>query len=241
VIVWHEDPDTTHPRLLQRLGFGPDGSPNRVAGPRTLAVVDDRDTATARRADVLVQWPEDRDVEALAELFDRFDGVEHATIVYGAALAAGAGGQRRELALHEFVRRLSHERHVVTLSLPGSAGVRGAGDVLAWQTGYTGTVDLASGHPQLVTATEALIEHEQIDLALCVEDDPSAGVPTIVLSHRAEPADAAVWIRTAPAGVAAVGTVHRLDGVPLTLSPPLRSAAPTAASLLADLLQATDI
>ena len=37
------------PRLLDRLGFG-DGSAE--AGERTLVVVDDRDTATARRADV---------------------------------------------------------------------------------------------------------------------------------------------------------------------------------------------
>jgi formylmethanofuran dehydrogenase subunit B len=241
VIVWHEDPETTHPRLLQRLGFGPEGSPTRVDGPRTLVVVDDRDTATVRRADVVLDWPQDRDVEVLAELFERFDSARHATIVYGAALASGAGGQRRELALHELVRRLSHGRHVVTLSLPGTAGIRGAGDVLAWQTGYSGTVDLAPGHPRLLTLTEPLIEHELIDLALCVDDDPSGGVPTIVLSHRAEPADAEVWIRTAPAGFAAVGTVHRLDGVPLTLSPPLRSTAPTAASVLAGLLKATDI
>ena len=33
VIVWREDPETTHPRLLQRLGFGADGSPTRVDGP----------------------------------------------------------------------------------------------------------------------------------------------------------------------------------------------------------------
>jgi formylmethanofuran dehydrogenase subunit B len=241
VIVWHEDPETSHPRLLQRLGFGADGSPTRVDGPRTLVVVDDRDTATARRADLALDWPEDRDIEALAELFERFDDVRHATVIYGAALATGAGGQRRELALHELVRRLSHERHVVTLSLPGTAGIRGAGDVLAWQTGYAGTVDLASGHPEQLTGTEPLIEHERIDLALCVEDDPAGGVPTIVLSHRAEPADAEVWIRTAPAGVAAAGTVHRLDGVPLTLRPPLRSTFPTAATALAGLSQATDL
>ena len=215
VIVWHEDPETTHPRLLQRLGFGDEGSPTRVDGPRTLVVVDDRDTATTRRADLVVDWPEDRDLEALAELFDRFDDARHATVVYGAALASGAGGQRRELALHELVRRLSHGRRVVTLSLPGTTGSRGAGDVLTWQTGYAGTVDLASGHPELLTTTEPLIEHELIDLAVCVEDDPGGGVPTIVLSHRAQPAGAEVWIRTAPAGVAAAGTMHRLDGVPL--------------------------
>ena len=240
MIVWREDPETTHPRLLQRLGFGPGGSPTRVDGPRTLVVIDDRDTATARRADLVVDWPEDRDPEALAELFERYDDARHATVVYGAALAAGPGGQRRELALHELVRRQSHERHVVTLSLPGTPGIRGAGDVLAWQTGYAGTVDLASGHPELLGMTEPLIEHDLIDLALCVEDDPGDGVPTIVLSHRAPPADTEVWIRTAPAGVAAAGTVHRLDGVPLTLSPPLRSTAPRAASVLADLLRATD-
>ncbi len=241
VIVWHEYPETTHPRLLQRLGFGDDASPTRVAGPRTLVVVDDRDTATARRADLTVDWPPDRDVEALAELFERFDGARHATVIYGAALASGAGGQRRELALHELVRRRSHGCHVVTLSLGGAAGIRGADDVLAWQTGYAGTVDLASGHPELLTATEPLIEHELIDLALCVEDDPGGGVPAIVLSHRAPSADAEVWIRTAPAGVAASGTMHRLDGVPLTLRPPLRSTARTAAAVLADLLKATDI
>jgi formylmethanofuran dehydrogenase subunit B len=241
VIIWREDPETTHPRLLQRLGFGSDGSPTGVEGPRTLVVVDDRDTATARRADLVVDWPEEHDVEALAELFQRFEDARHATIVYGAALATAAGGQRRELALHELVRRLSHGRHVVTLSLPTTAGTRGAGDVLAWQTGYAGSVDLASGHPELLTATEPLIEHERIDLALCVVDDPGGGVPTIALSHRAQSADAEVWIRTAPAGIAAAGTVHRLDGVPLTLSPPRASAAPSAATVLAHLLKATEI
>ncbi len=200
VIVWHEDPETTHPRLLQRLGFGADGASTRLDGPRTLVVVDDRDTATARRADLALDWPADRDVEALAELFERFDGVRHATIVYGAALATGAGGQRRELALHELVRRLSQGPHVVTLSLGGTAGIRSADDVLAWQTGYSGTVDLASGHPELLTVTESLIEHELIDVELCVEDQPSGGVPTIVLSHHAEPADAEVWIRNRAGG-----------------------------------------
>jgi formylmethanofuran dehydrogenase subunit B len=241
VIIWHEDPETTHPRLLQRLGFGEHGSPTHVDGSRTLVVVDDRDTATRRRADHALDWPPDRDVEALAELFDRFDDARHATIVYGAALATGTGGQRRELALSELVRRLSHGRHVVTLSLAGTAGIQSADDLLAWQTGYSGTVDLGSGHPELVTVTEPLIDHERIDLALCVEDEPSGGVPTIVLSHRAGPAETEVWIRTAPAGVAAAGTMHRLDGVPLTLSPPRGSTAPTAAAVLERLLKATDI
>ena len=43
VVIWREDPETTHPRLLERLGF----ARRRRGADRTLVVVDDRDTATA--------------------------------------------------------------------------------------------------------------------------------------------------------------------------------------------------
>ena len=38
-------------------------------------------------------------------------------------------------------------------------------------------------------------------------------------------------------GVSAAGTVHRLDGVPLTLQAPRPDGAPTAAALLTRLLE----
>ena len=57
VVIWREDPETTHPRLLDRLGLG--------VTDRTLVVVDDRDTATAQRAGVRLSWPRERDLEAL--------------------------------------------------------------------------------------------------------------------------------------------------------------------------------
>jgi formylmethanofuran dehydrogenase subunit B len=266
VVVWREDPETTHPRLLERLGLrgaGSGANGRARAGERTLAVLDDRDTPTARLADLRLSWSPERDGEALSALhllargrtdpdidgglWERLDplmrrlhATAHATVVYGAALAAGNGGQRRALALHELVRELSHGRHVVTLSLASAPGVRGADDVLAWQTGYPGTVDLGCGHPELVTCTVPVVEHERIDVALRVEDDPAApGDATVIaLSSRPGTPAPAVWIRTAPAGVGAGGTMHRLDGVPLALRPPQPSAAPSAAELLQRLLQA---
>ncbi len=138
VVIWREDPESTHPRLLHRLGFG--GSPSRLGAERTLLVVDDRDTATARRADLRLGWAPERDLEALTGvhalhrqlplrpgelapelegLLERVDAVPHVTFVYGSALSAGSGGQRRALALHELVRALSDDRHVVTLALHG--------------------------------------------------------------------------------------------------------------------------
>ena len=243
VVIWREDPDTTHPRLLERLGFR---SP--YAG-RVLVVVDDRETATADRADLRLEWPRQRDLEALVTLhalqrgrpvragdvgglWERLVAVPHAAFIYGPRLTGGAGGQRRALALHELVRALCHDRHVVTLELLSAAGTRSADDVLAWQSGYGGNVDFAGGHPNLVTATEPL---DDVDVTLLVESAP-AGAAEIALVSLPAGTDVEVWIRTAAAGVAASGTAHRLDGVPLTLQAPQPDGAPTAAALLTRLL-----
>ena len=262
VIIWAEDPEATHPRLLHRLGFGGDAGAASVA-QRTLVVIDDRDTATAQRADLRLEWPRARDLEALVtlhalqrklapapsdldtrldDLLERIGNVPHVAFVHGPALTGGDGGQRRALVLHELTRALSHERHVVTLALTRAAGTMGAQDALAWQTGYAGNIDFAPGHPELVGATQPLANAEGVDVALRIEGAPAgltAGVAEIALcSHpaRGPGPGAEVSIRTAAAGVNAAGTVHRLDGVPLTLQAPLAGDAPSAAELLTRLL-----
>jgi formylmethanofuran dehydrogenase subunit B len=270
VVIWREDPETTHPRLLGRLGFRQD-VPFRAGGERTpavvddrertLVVVDDRDTATAGRADLRLRWPPERDLEALIclgalergltvgaseleaqlrGLLERMGAMPHVAVIHGPGLSAGAGGQRRLLALHELVRALCHERHVVTLALPRAAGTTGAQDVLAWQTGYGGSVDLAGGHPELVTGTGPLVEGEGVDVAVRVEGGPAGlgvGVAEIALGILPAGPDVEVSIRTAAAGVSASGTGHRLDGVPLALQALQPDDAPTAAALLTRLLE----
>jgi formylmethanofuran dehydrogenase subunit B len=241
IIIWREDPETTHPRLLQRLGFARGSHSGRV-----LMVIDDRDTPTTERADLSLVWTRERDLQALAilhlladdtsgadsaldmplrDLVQRVRRVPHATFVYGAGLTGGAGGQRRALALHELVRALCRERHVVTLELPRDPGTRSADDVLAWQSGYGGNVDFAGGHPEPVMSPEVF---DDVDVALRVESGPAG---SLVTGSGAE-----VWIRTAAAGVEASGTAHRLDGVPLSLQAPLPGDAPSAAAVLTRLL-----
>ena len=258
VVIWREDPEITHPRLLDRLGFG--DTSRAPLEDRVLVVVDDRDTASARRADVRLRLPAERDLEALtglhilerklaprapgleAELgglLKRINAVPHAAFVHGPGLTAGAGGQRRVLALHELVRELSHDRHVVTLALSAAAGTRGAQEVLAWQTGYPENVDLGGGHPELVTDTGSLPPDQSVDVSLCIEGAAAelpAETTTIALSSLPI-AGVEVSIRTAAAGVAATGVAHRLDGVPLELQAPLPGDAPTAATLLGRLLE----
>jgi formylmethanofuran dehydrogenase subunit B len=236
VVIWREDPETTHPRLLERLGFGGGSRSGRV-----LMVIDDRETRTLERADLGLVWTRERDLQTLVtlhllanhkagedsafdmplrDLLDRVQRVAHATFVYGAGLTGGAGGQRRALALHELVRTLCHERHVVTLELPSAPGTRSADDVLAWQSGYAARVNFAGGHPE--PATNPL---DDVDVTLLVEPAPAGGLVA-----------GPVWIRTASAGVTSGGTAHRLDGVPLALQAPLPGDAPTAAVVLTRLL-----
>jgi formylmethanofuran dehydrogenase subunit B len=247
VVVWREDPETTHPRLLERLGFG-----NGASSERVLAVIDDRTTATTARADLHLAWPRVHDLEALTglhvlqggltlapgslhgelkDLTDRLDAVPHAAFIFGPGLTGGAGGQRRALALHELVRALCHDRHVITLELLRAAGTRSADDVLAWQSGYGGNVDFAGGHPELLTATRPL---DDVDVTLLVESGTAPA--EIALASLPAGPDVEVWIRTAAAGVSAAGTAHRLDGVPLTLQAPQPDGTPTAAALLTRLL-----
>ena len=265
VVIWREDPETTHPRLLARLGFDGEGGAAAASSgaPRTLVVVEDRDTPTAERAALRLTWSRERDLEALVTvhalqrasatapsdldgqlrgLMERIEDVPHVAFVHGPGLTGGDGGERRALALHELSRALSRERHVVTLALPRAPGTAGAQDVLAWQTGYTGNVDLAAGHPELVTVTQPLEHPDDVDVALCIEGAPArpgAGVAEIVLGSLpagGTESSPEVSIRTAAAGVEAEGTAHRLDGVPLALQAPRPASAPTTAALLTRLL-----
>src|SRR5262249_18454703 len=100
------------------------------------------------------------------------------------------------------------ERHVVTLRVGGALG---AADALTWQTGYAGVVDLGSGHPEPALGIEA-------DVAVRIEPDAVTAGDAV--------------IRTAVQGLGDGGTVHRMDGVPLTLGAPVPSPRPTAADVL---------
>jgi hypothetical protein len=90
----------------------------------------------------------------------------------------------------------------------------------------------------LATAIESLAIDQAVDVSLCVAGgggELGDGITQIAFASLPMQ-DVEVSIRTAAAGVAAGGTAHRLDGVPLALQAPLPGDAPTAAALLTRLL-----
>jgi formylmethanofuran dehydrogenase subunit B len=183
--------------------------------------------------------PLDRDLaarlplDALEELAGRLRTCRYGAVLHGPAPHPNA------LALFALVRDLARIAHVVALPLRQEGNARGAEDVLAWQTGYPAAVSFARGHPRARPgefSAAGLLERGETDAALIVGVDalrrlpPGAAdhlrrIPTIVVDPRATEtsATARVAFATAAAGVQRDGTVHRMDGVPVTLHAPLAS------------------
>lgn len=129
---------------------------------------------------------------ALDDLERRLLDARHIAFVHGPL------DELTALALQALVRDLNRERHAVTLGLR-NANARGAEDVLAWQTGFTGAVSFARGHPREVLGP--------------LEPDAALVVATDAVTVGPVPGDPRVSFAT----VAVPGTVHRADGVPLPL------------------------
>jgi formylmethanofuran dehydrogenase subunit B len=258
VVVWRADPVTSNPRLLPRLRLDR-SSLVVVDGQRTATAEEagefielppelEFEALWAMRAlvrDVLL----DRDLaarlplDALEQLAGRLRACEYGALLHGPAEYATA------LARLALVRDLARVAHVVALPLRRDGNARGAEDVLAWQTGYPTAVSFARGHPRARPgefSAAGLLERGETDAALIVGfdalgrvPDPAADhlrrIPTIVVDARATETAAAarVAFATGAAGVQREGTVHRMDGVPLTLHAPLQSERPGDGEVLA--------
>jgi formylmethanofuran dehydrogenase subunit B len=254
VVLWRADPVTTHPRLLERL---------RLPGAeRLLVVVDERRTATAERADVFVEVPGGREVDALwtlralvreervrgepapalADLASRLRGCENGAILHHVR------GHVAALALHALVRDLCRVTHAVSVTLRHEGNAAGAEDVLAWQTGYPSAVSLAGGFPRSSPgelSAAAVLARGDADAVLVVGSDPLdqlpraaaerlRAIPVVTVDARvtATAAAARVAFSTAAAGVHRAGVAHRLDGVPVPLRAVLASERPSDEEVL---------
>jgi formylmethanofuran dehydrogenase subunit B len=260
VVAWRADPATTHPRLLGRLRL--ESRPLVVVDDRRTATAEEADAFLELDAalDFEALWalralvgraPLDRDragelpLDGLDELAERLIAARHVALLYG----DGLGDEVDALALFELVRDLSRDRHAVALGLRREGNTRGAEDVLAWQTGFPAAVSFARGYPRAnpgELSAAALLERGEVDAALVVASDPLGHlpaaaaerlreVPTVVVDERdtATAAAARVAFVAGAAGIDVLGTVHRMDGVPIPLRAPLAEERPGVEDVLA--------
>jgi formylmethanofuran dehydrogenase subunit B len=265
VLFWGSDPVESHPRHFERYSVDPLGEflPGGRAD-RTLVVVDVRPTASSAQADVFVQVEPGRDYEVLWALrgllrgqspepgailgasLDALRDLAHhmkkcrcGVAFFGLGLSRTHLGHRSVEALLRLVTDLNAYTRFYARRMRVSSDVAGADSVLAWQTGYPFSVNLARGYPRFnpgeFTAHDLLLRSE-VDACLLVGSfgvrrfSPPAianlqRIPTIVLDPptMASLVPPTVRITTAIPGVHLSGTAYRMDEMPI----PLRSLLPT--------------
>jgi formylmethanofuran dehydrogenase subunit B len=278
VIFWGCDPVETHPRHLERYAadcaglFTPAGRRDR-----TLVVVDVRETATSRVSDVLIPVDSGQDFEvlwalrsllrrqsleaesvggtprgAILDLFERMTTCRSGVVFFGFGLARRPLAHLTIEALMKLVTELNARTRFYVRRLRGSADVTGADNVLAWQTGYPFSVNLARGYPRYNPgefSANDLLEHGEPDVCLLVGSlgarrfssrartnlgriptivlDPPTGVPEI---------QGTVRFTTSIYGIHLPGTAYRMDEVPI----PLRAALPARYPSDADVLESLE-
>ena len=278
VIFWGSDPIESHPRHFERYAADPIGE--FLPGgrkDRTIVVVDVRPTATSAQADVFLQVEPGRDFEALwalrglirgqapepgavlgasldalQDLAQRMKTCRFGIVFFGLGLSRTHLGHRSVEALLRLVTDLNDYTRFYARRMRVSADVAGADSVLAWQTGYPFSVNLARGYPRFnpgeFTAHDLLLRGE-VDACLLVGSfgvrrfSPQAvanlqRIPRIVLDPptMASLTPPTVRITTAIPGVHLAGTAYRMDEIPIPLSQLLPTHYPSDAAVLQAIL-----
>ena len=277
VIFWGANPAVTHPRHFERYSVEPKGEflPNGRQD-RTVVVIDVQPTETSALADQFIQVEPGRDFEALwtlrmllqgqvpeaaaatgipvavlADLLARMKSCRYGVVFFGFGLSRGRHGHSTVEALLRLVRELNQHARFSVRRMRGSGDVTGADTVLAWQTGYPFSVNLARGYPRYNPSEysgQTLLERREVDACLFVGShgirrfSPAARslldeIPTIVLDSPTSdlPLQPTVRITTAIYGIHAAGTAYRMDEVPLPLKAFLESDYPTDAFVLSEI------
>jgi formylmethanofuran dehydrogenase subunit B len=266
VIFWGSNPVESHPRHFERYAVLPQGQfvPQGRQG-RTVVVADVRPTASAEAADLFVPVEPGRDFEALwtlrslvrgvpveattstgapltllTELAGRMKSCRFGIVFFGLGLSMTGLGHRSVEALLLLVRDLNDHTRFYARRMRVQGDVTGADSVLAWQTGYPFSVNLARGYPRYNPgefSAQDVLERGEADACLLLGSEgvvrfsPAAvahlrRIPTITLDYPTVESAAPPTVRftTAVYGVHRSGTAYRMDEIPV----PLRAFLPTA-------------
>lgn len=269
VVFWGSNPVESHPRHFERYSLLPQGRfIPRGRLDRTLVAVDVKPTATTAAADVFVPIEPGRDFEALSALRGLVRGVRvqptastgaslelledlaarmkrcrYGIVFFGLGLSMTGLGHQNVAALLLLVRDLNAYTRFCARRMRVPGDVTGADMVLAWQTGYPFSVNLARGYPRYNPgefSAQQMLERGEVDACLLVGSEGVArlsekamaylrSIPTVVLDYPTVTSliDPTIRFTTAVYGVHRPGTAYRMDGVPIPLRTFLSSEYPS--------------
>ena len=202
VIYWGSDPVLTHPRHLERYSLHPTGRfiPNGRTD-RFLVVVDDRETETAKLADLFIRVPAGQNWEAFeslrmlvkgiasvpapmidqfAELARRMKACRCGVMFFGVSITREPAAHRTVASLLQLVTHLNLYTRFYARRMRRFGDVAGADAVLSWQTCYPFGVNFFRGYPRYnpgeFTGPEMLARGD-VDLCAIVGGETAADLP----------------------------------------------------------------
>jgi formylmethanofuran dehydrogenase subunit B len=195
VIFWGCDPATTHPRHIERY------CPPKVG--RTIVVVDQQRTETAKQADEFYQIEPDNDWNVLwnlrlglqghamastqfEPLLTKMKTCKFGIIFFGGGLIRGDLAHRTIEALLQLVTDLNLHTRFYARRMRRYGDVAGADSVLAWQTGYPFAVDFSAGYPRYnpgETSGPERLARREVDAAVLIGSEAVQDFSDKALSH----------------------------------------------------------
>jgi formylmethanofuran dehydrogenase subunit B len=210
----------------------------------------DFEVLTTLRALVKHQ-PVDRDrvaetglsVEKLQDIVDRMKRAKFGVIFFGMGLSMTRGKHMNSAGVLNLAAEMNAFTKFVCMPMRGHGNVTGADVVLRWTTGYPFGISLSRGYPRFnpgeFSTADVLLRGDN-DATLVLGADPGATMPQPAIDHLARTPTivldpkvthtsrlARVHITTAVSGVSATGTAYRMDEIPMTLRPALKSPYPS--------------
>jgi len=187
-------------------------------------------------------------LERLQEFADGMKKAKFGVFFFGMGLSMTRGKHMNSAAILTLATELNAFTKFVAMPMRGHGNVTGSDVVMRWTTGYPFGVNLCRGYPRFNPgefSTIDLLVRRDVDAVLVAGADPGAtmpqpaidhlaNIPTIVLDPKVTHTSkiAKVHFTTAVTGVSAPGTVYRMDEIPLTLRPALKSPYPTDEEIL---------
>lgn len=274
IIYWGCDPVATHPRHLSRF-VNASGRWTQDGRASRHVVSIGSDTGDSSFADKTVDVAKGQDAELISklramtvenddvaevagvpgdvvgDLAARMKGCDYGVIFYGEGIVENATDAYTVESLHRLAAELNAHARFTVRYMPGVGNATGAANVLTWQTGFPGNVDLTAGYPRYQPdecSAETLLAQNAVDAALIVGEESTerlsetavkrlCEIPVVLLTHVGVdlPVDSAVRFVTGTPGVHHSGTAYRMDEIPLPMQHLFASDLPADEDVLKSL------
>jgi formylmethanofuran dehydrogenase subunit B len=216
IVYWGGNPAECHPRhftkytLMQKGKFIPNGRKDR-----TMVLVDIRETASAKAADIFLQIRPGKDFELLTvvramikgqrvdqkiaaeigltqdqlqDFVERMKAARFGVLFFGMGLSMTRGKHMNSAALLTLATELNAYTKFVAMPMRGHGNVTGSDVVMRWTTGYPFGVNLCRGYPRFNPgefSTVDLLIRGDVDAVLVAGADPGATMPQPGIDHLA--------------------------------------------------------